>query len=230
MGCGCEHTRKHTHTHTHTHNTHKQTHAGARLVSARLLDEPLRSWLPSRRVLVLGAGTGLEALVAQHIGAKVVATDSNPLPLALLEYASTRQHVNADGSGSGSGWGSELGSLRSMPLNILSDEKLPRCDLLIGADCIYNAGLARALADRCLEAWARGADVMVADSQGFHRADFYDRLVEGWEAAKLQAHERHMMLQSLLEEEEAAGNVDILHRTLPPLEDVHMEKVLLSVL
>jgi hypothetical protein len=35
----------------------------------------------------------------------------------------------------------------------------------VAADCLYNKELADALAERCLTAWARGAAVLVADSQ-----------------------------------------------------------------
>ena len=35
----------------------------------------------------------------------------------------------------------------------------------VAADCLYNKELAEALAASCLTAWARGAAVLVADSQ-----------------------------------------------------------------
>ena len=59
---------------------------GARL-AARLMHEQ-RDFLRGKTVLAFGAGTGLEALVAAHLGAvRVVATDVNPLSLSLLEDA-----------------------------------------------------------------------------------------------------------------------------------------------
>jgi hypothetical protein len=73
-----------------------------------------RSRLKGRRVLCLGVGTGFEALAAASMGAHVVATDANPLPLALLRKASklacsasAAAAAAVAGKGGGdSGWGS----------------------------------------------------------------------------------------------------------------------------
>ena len=61
-------------------------------------------WLNGRRVVELGAGTGLCSLVAARAGAKVLTTDTNTLTLDLVALAARRQelevrvlctHVNA---------------------------------------------------------------------------------------------------------------------------------------
>lgn len=104
---------------------------GGYLLSSTLLSEPFKAWLPGRRVLCVGAGTGLEAMAARHAGADVLATDINDLPLALLEYAAA-QPCNEG-----------AGSLTTAKFDLLGDEPLPPCDLLIAADCIYNLPLAK---------------------------------------------------------------------------------------
>jgi len=244
---------------------------GAQLLAARLIGEsefgdnddvellPVfgRARLAGRRVLCLGAGTGLEALAAASMGAHVMATDTNPLPLALLRKASqvaaaaaaaaaVHSTANATAAAAATGGvgavGGGFGSLQTAYFDILdpgapapswahaqkSREKsefrregsegvdeaagisdflaaegwdlLLSCDLLVAADCIYNAPLAAALAGCCLAAWTGdkkqgseglplrvgvGASVLVADSQGFHKADFLNALKDGWPAVAL---------------------------------------------
>lgn len=208
---------------------------GAQLLATRLLSPPLGKSLFGRRVLCLGAGTGLEvhsfyvdcldfvssdflfclqALAALAMGASVTATDTNPLVLRLLRLAAA--DLNPREGSLRTAFFDILDPTAKTPLSFLAEEgegevgpasppagdlidNFPRtsldllrsCDVLVAADCIYNKLLARGLARCCLDAWAGGngtvgADhVLAADSQGFHRADFWDALVEGWERATL---------------------------------------------
>ena len=105
---------------------------------------------------------------------QVLATDISDLTLQLLDRAAEQQGLAA---------GLELCTLDILDLS----NPLPPCDLLLAADCIYNKDLALALASRCAEAWAEGADVILADSQGFHRKDFMWALREQWPAARARA-------------------------------------------
>ena len=52
--------------------------------------------------------------------------------------------------------------LRRVRCRIPGAEKLPQpMDVLIGADCMYNKVVAKALARRCVEAFQTGARVLV---------------------------------------------------------------------
>ncbi len=118
-------------------------------------------------VLILGAGTGVEAFAAAMLGAsKVIATDINPLSLQLLGYGAQRM----EGIGN---------VVEAMHFDLFSSEQLPPCDILVAADTLYNEHLARQVGHRLHEAIVRSFDVgdsptkvLVTDSQQFHGTDF----------------------------------------------------------
>lgn len=119
------------------------------------------------RVLVLGAGTGVEAFAAAMLGAsKVIATDINPLSLQLLGYGAQRM----EGIGN---------VVEAVHFDLFSSEPLPPCDILVAADTLYNEHLAKQVGHRLHEAIVRSFDagdiptkVLVTDSQQFHGTDF----------------------------------------------------------
>ena len=119
-------------------------------------------------VLVLGAGTGVEAQTAALLGAKkVIATDINPLSLQLLEYGAIRIE----------GIASEV--VEAKYFDLFSSDPLPECDILVAADTLYNADLARQVGHRLHEAIIRSFEdgltptrIIVTDSQKFHGTNF----------------------------------------------------------
>ena len=119
-------------------------------------------------VLVLGAGTGVEAQTAALLGAKrVIATDINPLTLKLLEYGAKDAGIP--------------GILEGKYFDLLSDITLPKCDILIVADVLYNQDLAKQVGRRIHEAIVRSFDegapptkIIVTDSQQFHGTNFLE--------------------------------------------------------
>ena len=117
-----------------------------------------RDRVKSKCVLILGAGVGIEAQAAALLGAaSVLATDIHPVTLQLLEYGAQQ---------------AGLGSLISTALfDIVSDEPLPACDLMIVADVLYNEKLAAQVARRCLEAQSSALvpppAILITDSQRF---------------------------------------------------------------
>ncbi|KAL7548544.1 hypothetical protein ACHAWF_011829 [Thalassiosira exigua] len=144
-------------------------------------------------VLVLGAGTGVEAQVAASLGAaKVVATDVNPLTLKLLEH--------------GAKCDDRMGSVEARHFDLSSEEPLPRCDIVVAADVLYNPELAMQVGRRLHEAIVRSFEegttptkVIVTDSQKFHGTDFLEELGElrelnslfrenGWEPLRWEMH------------------------------------------
>lgn len=113
------------------------------------------------RVLVLGAGCGIEVQTAALLGASyVLATDIHPSTLQLLEYG-----VKQAG-------GVIPIQIRTAIFDIASPKSLPDCDLMIVADLLYNDDLAKHVVRRCIEARNRQppAIVLVTDSQQFVRS------------------------------------------------------------
>ena len=111
------------------------------------------------RVLVLGAGCGIEAQAAASLGAaSVLATDLHPTTLQLLEFGAKKAS-------------DEMEKIITTALfDIASTETLPDCDLMIVADVLYNEKLAAEVIRRCLEARSRlpwPPIVLVTDSQRF---------------------------------------------------------------
>ena len=130
---------------------------GAHL-AAKLLDTNSAS-VCGRTVLALGAGTGLEALVAARLGAaRVIACDISPLALALLRHGAER---------------ADLANVATQTFDLFSNEALPLADVLVCSDLLYNPELAAQVGRRCGEALAAakqrgsGLSLLVTDSQRF---------------------------------------------------------------
>ena len=111
------------------------------------------------RVLVLGAGCGIEAQAAARLGAaSVLATDIHPTTLKLLELGAKNavddtRHI-----------------ISTALFDITSTEALPQCELMIMADVLYNAKLKTEVVRRCVEARSSLRPppiVLVTDSQRF---------------------------------------------------------------
>jgi len=130
---------------------------GAHL-AARLLDTNSAS-VRGCTVLALGAGTGLEALVAARLGAsRVIACDISPLALALLRHGAER---------------AGLANVETQTFDLFSQDALPLADVLVCSDLLYNPELAAQVGRRCGEALTTakqrgsGLSLLVTDSQRF---------------------------------------------------------------
>lgn len=118
------------------------------------------SSLDGMTVLELGAGTGLVSIVAAMAGASdVIATDYEPIPLTLLEYAAEK--LNNDTS-------KPFSSIIKTAHFDLCDENtpLPTADIVVAADIMYEPKTGKAMARRTLEALKRESRVIVGDSPG----------------------------------------------------------------
>lgn len=131
---------------------------GAHL-AARMLDTN-RNAVSGQSVLALGAGTGLECLMAARLGAaRVLACDISPLALALLRHGAEKAGLSD--------------RVETQVLDLFSDEAVPAADVLVCADLLYNPELATQVGRRCGEALtaaaARGSplSLLVTDSQRF---------------------------------------------------------------
>jgi predicted nicotinamide N-methyase len=107
-------------------------------------------------VCELGTGTGLVSLAAGLAGSKMVmATDYEPLALELVQYAA--QNLQSK-------------SLPSIETHILDmckgDVPLPKVDLVVAADVMYEPKTGIALAHRVAEALEQKSRVLVGDSPG----------------------------------------------------------------
>lgn len=118
--------------------------------------------LQGKRVVDVGAGTGLCALVAAKLGADVLAVDVDEKPLALLAEA-----ARVDGL-----------SLETATFNLLGDAPLPEGEMVILADLLYEQILAKGCGRRTLEAHRRGSRVLVGDPERAFRGTFAHVLAE----------------------------------------------------
>ena len=143
---------------------------GAHL-AAKLLDTNSAS-VRGRTVLALGAGTGLEALVAARLGAaRVIACDISPLALALLRHGAEK---------------AGLANVETQTFDLFSQDALPLADVLVCSDLLYNPELADVVGRRCGEALTsakqrgRSLSLLVTDSQRFSggQAAFTKALLE----------------------------------------------------
>lgn len=134
-------------------------------------------------VLVLGAGTGVEAQCAALLGAsKVIALDVSGLTLKLLQYGAEKAGVG--------------GIVQPTMFDLFSGEPLPECDILVAADVLYNSELAEQIGRRVIEVLERDVPpcLVVTDSQRFHGTDFLpdvnncfpDRLPLEWQYFELK--------------------------------------------
>eukprot|EP00977_Amphora_coffeiformis_P024820 scaffold17305_cov172-Amphora_coffeaeformis.AAC.2 len=126
------------------------------VVAAQEMKE-YRSLFSSKRVLVLGAGCGVEAQAAAMLGAKrVIATDIHPTTLKLLQFGAEQAGLSS--------------IIQTKVLDLNSIEPLPECDIMVVADVLYNERLALLVIKRILESQEQNdppPSVLVTDSQRF---------------------------------------------------------------
>lgn len=113
-------------------------------------------------IIELGAGCGLATLTALKLGADVLATDFRQAPLQLLEAAAHQQGLGA--------------RLRTQLFDICDASPLPKADLLIASDVLYERRTAEGLARRVAEARRRGTKVLVSDTGRPGRSAFVAEL------------------------------------------------------
>jgi len=105
-------------------------------------------------IVELGTGTGLVAIAAALGGAKVLATDYEPLALALTQYSAFKFH------------GKNL-QIETRLLDMCDhDTRLPKADIVVAADIMYEPKTGVAMAHRAVEALKQGSRVIVGDSPG----------------------------------------------------------------
>jgi len=141
-------------------------------VSNYLLSQPdLRDNLHNLSILELGTGTGLVSISAALGGAKqVLATDYEPLALALTRYAA--ENINNNDSSSSKikieTQLLDLCALEEQPLPIQQQkEHGGGADVVVvAADIMYEPKTGIAMAHRAVEALRQNCRVIVGDSPG----------------------------------------------------------------
>lgn len=153
----------------------------ASAVSDYLLTTVSEESLEGLVILELGTGTGLCALSAALGGAKrVIATDYEDVPLRLLEFA--MEHINCEASSvevgsSVDGDGDADGDIDARRLKLSCIETgifdickhevpLPKADIVIAADIMYEPKTGIAAAIRAVEALRAGSRVIIGCSPG----------------------------------------------------------------
>ncbi|HEX6940966.1 MAG TPA: hypothetical protein VF158_16225 [Longimicrobiales bacterium] len=111
---------------------------------------------PGDRVVELGAGTGLCALTAARLGAASLAADHDAAALDRIARAAELQGV----------------AVEVLRFDVCGPAPLPPGDVVVLADLLYEAELARAAARRVVEAVERGARVVVGDPGRVGRPEF----------------------------------------------------------
>jgi len=128
------------------------------IVAVRELRKHAKEVVRDKRVLLLGAGVGVEAQAAAILGARsVLATDIHPTTLQLLQYGAKQAGLDD--------------RVETQLLDIAASSQtdpLPACDLMVVADVLYDDELAMQVIKRCVEARvSHNATVLVTDSQRF---------------------------------------------------------------
>jgi predicted nicotinamide N-methyase len=125
-------------------------------VAAQELLKHRNDTIENKTVLVLGAGVGVEAQASAMLGAKrVIATDIHPTTLRLLEFGAQQACLD------------EI--IEARVLDFCSQQPLPRADVFVAADVLYNEQLASQVCRRCAEALVQNPaiKILVTDSQRF---------------------------------------------------------------
>jgi predicted nicotinamide N-methyase len=123
---------------------------GAQAVARGIADGVLD--VSGRRVLEVGCGSGLAAVAAARGGARVRATDVDPLALQVTRLLSQAHDVD----------------VAVAALDLLDDVAVARAlvdvDVVIAADVVYNRDLGAALGRLLSRCRVAGIDVVIADS------------------------------------------------------------------
>ena len=142
-------------------------------IAEKVLGDPVyRSKLHEQTVLELGAGTGLVSMALALAGTKrIIASDYESIPLKLLEYAALNLNPTTTTiirqTAKETPQQQPLSSISYQLLDIRDyDTPLPRADLVVAADTMYEPKTGKAMAKRAVEALKRGSSVLVGDSPG----------------------------------------------------------------
>ncbi len=149
--------------------------SAAMVAEAVLAQRPL----PGLRVLELGAGCGLVSLACAARGAEVLATDIDSVALADLQRCAQQQRL----------------ALQTGSFDVCSTAPLPRADIVVVADLLYEPALALAVAARVVQARQHGATVFVGDPGRAGRAAFV--LALGAAGVVAPAHDARPMVMVL---------------------------------
>lgn len=122
--------------------------------------------LAGRRVIELGSGVGLPAVVASGAGAEVTATDHYEAALDFVRYNS---RVNLRG---------HEPRVRLLDWHAPEAGGLGSFDLVLAADVLYESRNVQALADLIPALLAPGGELLLADPRRKDAAEFLEKMLE----------------------------------------------------
>lgn len=163
------------------------------VLAARLASAPPAG----RRVVEVGCGVGVPAVVCALGGADVLATDW---------YAEALAFTQANAAAAGARLETMLADWAAPPPALLAR---PPADLVIGADVLYEERNGPALADLLPRLLAPGGEALVADPRRPHAPGLIEPLVDaGWSHEMEEVRHRGRLDES--------GPLIRLHRLRPP--------------
>jgi predicted nicotinamide N-methyase len=116
-------------------------------LAEHLLQQP--DLVRGRRVLELGCGVGLVGLAAARCGARLTLSDIDPEALALAD-----ENLAANGAS----------GVDAVVIDWTNPPPLPRFDVILGSDLVYETWLSRPLANTVHALLARGGTALIADA------------------------------------------------------------------
>lgn len=122
--------------------------------------------LAGRRVVELGSGVGLPAVVASDAAAEVTATDHYE---AALDFVLYNSRVNLEG---------HEPKVRLLDWHAPEAAGLGSFDLVLAADVLYEARNVQALADLIPALLVPGGEIFLADPRRKHTPEFLEKMLE----------------------------------------------------
>lgn len=163
-------------------------------VQELLHHDQYQRYVTNQRVVIWGAGVGVEVQACAMLGAMgVIATDIHPTTLRLVQYGVARAGGIPPRNNNNNNPNSQV---TTMVWDIMSEANwMIPCDLIVVADVLYNEQLAHHVARQCVNAWREhNATILITDSQKFvhHFVQDVESLLRGTEHPPVEWEPRYL--------------------------------------
>ena len=111
-------------------------------IASKLALPQYKKFVKDKVVLDMGCGVGLASIVCSILGArKVIAADISPVALKLVTAAVIDHNIS---------------NIETLEFDVISSQLLPKADIILFGDILYNSPLGKAVAMRVKEVKDRG--------------------------------------------------------------------------